>query len=162
MADDDEPAPDLSRLGREPFLAHQLVELEEVARRSLDMKQPGAAVAARKTAAELHMELLRLRAAKRAARQPRSHEAHEAEILRETRRARQLALIGESFVAAANLLKAEKEQLDAVRAAEELARQERLEHLEEADIVAMLAQHLLELPPEVRARVHDAVFSPVH
>lgn len=161
MADAD--TPDLTKCQREAFLAHQITRLEEVAGASLEMRQPGAAVAARKQQGEFRRELDQLRALKRAKKTPpKSTKEHQAELLREARSLRQAAAVGESFTSASQSMRVEIELLAGIIAREETEAKERLDHLTEADIVAMLAQHIRQLPDELRERVRIAVFSSVH
>lgn len=154
--DDAPPAPDLHRCSREAFLEHQIDRLERIAVAAVQQRQPGAAVAARAEATRLRAQLDQLRAVARAAkRKPRSQEAYEAELLGVTRRLRQAAEAAGSFVAAEKLLDSEREQLAEQKARDAAAEQERLAHLDDDAIVAIVVADLRGLPPELRRRICD-------
>lgn len=154
---------DAARCARVTFLEHQVRELEDLASDPLVRKAaPNAVVSARSKASDLRAQLDELKASKRRRRPRKTSEDAAAEVLEETRRLRMAAAEAGSFVAAANLLKLERDLLAAHRAEQAERERERLSQLDEAALVEMLVDHLLSLPTQVRERVRVAVYAPAH
>ncbi len=154
---------DVTRCTRKAFLAHQIRELELLASASSTTeRQPGAAVAARKLAAELRVALDE--ASKPKARQPKPRKGppRPEDAIAEVRRLRVAASHAGSFVAAANLLQLEVELEQAADARRKAEEQERLAHMTEGEMVARLVATLARMPAPLRARVLEAVAAPVN
>jgi hypothetical protein len=155
---DDFPTPggsDPARISRVRFLEEQIRELLADAKQGRETNQPGAAVAARREAAALRLELDKLRSYERERRKKRTP----------LERARSLGVQAESagsYQAARDFLRIEVELQAEESARREHEKRDRLAHMNLDERIARLVEVLQGLPTEVREQVRAAVFAEVH
>jgi len=147
--------PEQPRKSRADFLEEQIHELLRDAEQARRTRQPGAAVAARGKAADLRLELDKLRAFERERRAKRTP-------LEQARAMRMRADAAGSHVAARDYFRLELELADKDEQRRIEEQRLRLAHMGLDERISRLAEVLLQLPDQVREQVRSAVFDPVH
>lgn len=120
-----------AKWSRSEYLEDSLAQLEAMAAKAEKAKSYTAAVRAKTEAVRIRGELDQLRETERRQEPPTSSDEHRAEILAEVRRLRQGATEAGSYVAAASLLKLERELLAADEEERRRAEQDRLMQADE-------------------------------
>jgi hypothetical protein len=127
---------------REDYLVRALAQLEKQVKSAEKDRSWTAAVQAKKAAVQVRADLDQLRETERRQAAPSSAADHKAEILAEVRRLRQGATEAGSYVAAATLLKLERDFLSAAHAEERQANADALAKASVADLQAEVEELL--------------------
>jgi hypothetical protein len=153
MAPPRRKTPPHSKWSREQYLVDALAQLEATAVEAEKKESYVAAVNAKHRAILVRAELDQLRETERRQAAPATPEAHKEEILAEVRRLRTGATEAGSYVAAANLLKLERDMLAAQEAERRAEEEKKLLHLGEDALLELIREQTAALPPQVLERL---------
>jgi hypothetical protein len=148
-----------AHVAREKYLVDALEQLEKIAADATAARSYVAAVKAKTEATKVRAELDQLRETKRRSKRKRKTPmaVRQEEVLSEITRLREAATEAGSYVAAAGLLKLEREALTAAEAERRARDDEERAHLDDAAIVALLIEHIAALPVTLRERIREAI-----
>lgn len=149
------------QISRREFLEYEFMEYEKMADRAQESGSFSAAVAAKRHAVELRAELDQLTETERPAPPVRSLESQKQEVLAEVARLRRGATEAGSFVAAANLLKLEREMIGLAESENSESDRRRRMDLDEAGMLSELLGVITRLPTDMQAQLRAALESDI-